>query len=805
MKKFLAVSLLLGSSAVMAASFTVKDVRVEGADPVTASKIRAALSGNIGRKADDAALSQIVRGLYLKGGFENVEARREGDNLVIQVQPHPYITELEIDGNKQIPTEALESNLRENGIAKGEILQREKLEAFRQELIKYYHSMGYNNVEVKTIVDSEGSGRAKLKLDIVENKSSLVKRIHFVGNEKFSDSKLLQQIDIQPDAAWWNIFASSRFSAPKFEKDLATLRDFYLNQGYAKFRIVNTDVKLSDDKKEIDLTITIDEGEKFNINQVKIIGDTAGLSQDLQKLITNVKPGELFRGSTVQRIEDGIKHELGQRGYANPQISTQPEFDDAKQSVDLIVVVDAGRRYYVRTIRFEGNDVSADSTLRQEMRQPEGAWLNTALLDQGKYRLERTGFYETVDMQTLAVPNADDQVDVVYKVKERNTGSINFGIGFGTESGLSYQASVKQDNFLGLGSSISLSGTKNKYNTSVSLGYNEPYFTSDGVSLGGNVFYDKYDSSKSNTAAPYSRTTYGVNSTLGFPVDENNSYYLGLGWVNNTIKNLNPEYSRAVYLNSLNVNQWNVKTDDFELSAGWNYNTLNRGFLPTQGTRVGIGGRVTIPGSDNKYYKLNADVVTFQPLNYDHTWVLMGKASLSYANGFGGKKLPFYQYYTAGGISSLRGFAGGAVGPKAIYQTCTTQAASPSVTIDSKQYHCASGDVIGGNAMATAGVELIMPTPFVSDKFQNSVRTSVFVDAASVWSTHWKKETAKQFDITQGKLENYGDPRRVRASAGIAFQWNSPIGPLVFSYAKPLKKYTNDQIEQFQFSVGGVF
>ncbi|SMB78025.1 Beta-barrel assembly machine subunit BamA [Pasteurella testudinis DSM 23072] len=803
MKKLLVTSLLLSSASVLAAPFTVQDIRVEGTDPVTAENIIAGLPVKVGQRANDQDLSQIVRSLFLRGGYENVEAVREGNALVLRIQARPYISSLEIEGNKQIPKDALETNLRENGIAKGEILEREKLESFRQELLNYYHSAGYTNAEINTIVDDLGQGRAALKLEIKENDGALVKEINFVGNNAFSDSKLLDQTEIQPDVSWWNIFSSSKFSNPKFEKDLNTLRDFYLNQGYAKFKIVDTDVQYSDDKKDINLTITMDEGEKYTINDVRIIGDTAGMSADLNQLLANIKRGEQFRGNTVKAIEDGIKNTLGARGYANPQITIQPDFDDANHTVDLIVVVDAGRRYYVRSIRFEGNDVSADSTLRQEMRQQEGSWLSTALIEQGKYRLERTGFYETVESQTLAVPGVDDQLDVLYKVKERNTGSINFGIGFGTESGLSYQASVKQDNFLGMGSSVSLSGVKNKYATSVNLGYTEPYFTRDGVSLGGNIFYDTYDYKDSDTTASYARTSYGINGTLGFPVNENNSYYLGVGYVHNKLKNMYPEYNRARYLRSMGVNDWRIKSDDFEFSLGWNYNTLNRGFLPTNGTRASIGGKITIPGSDNKYYKLSADITSFYPLNYDQTWVLSGKATLSYANGFGDKKLPFYQNYSAGGIGSLRGFAYGAVGPRAIYNTQS----GASVNDPARNYNNINYDVVGGNAMATASVELIMPTPFVSDKNQNTVRTSLFVDAASVWNTEWKKDKANLF--TQGnipqRITDYGDPSQVRASAGLAFQWNSPIGPLVFSYAKPIKKYEGDEIEQFQFSIGGSF
>ena len=177
-------------------------------------------------------------------------------------------------------------------------------------------------------------------------------------------------------------------------------------------------------------------------------------------------------------------------------------------------------------------------------------------------------------------------------------------------------------------------------------------------------------------------------------------------------------------------------------------------------------------------------------MNREHKWVISTKAGLAYANGLGGKELPFYHTYNAGGIGSIRGFAYGGFGPQAIY---LGKDSSGNVVFNN-----VNGDIVGGNALATASLELIMPTPFVSDKYQHNVRTSLFVDAASLWNTKWDKNVYPE-------LDNYGDYKRIRASAGIAFQWNSPIGPLVFSYAKPIKKYQGDEIEQFQFSIGGSF
>ncbi|WP_032092503.1 outer membrane protein assembly factor BamA [Necropsobacter rosorum] len=792
MKKLLIASLLFGSTTVVAAPFVVQDIRVDGVQAGAEANVLAGLPVRVGQRATDGDIANVVRTLFLRG-YEDVRAAREGNTLVISVQQKPIIADVVLDGNESIPDEALKENLNANGFAAGDVLNREKLEAFRQSLLEHYKSVGRYNAKVETVVNTLPNNRAEVKIQIKENDVALLKGVTFEGNNAFSSSKLQEQMELQPDA-WWKFFGN-KFDGTQFGKDLETLRSYYLDNGYAKFRIDDADVQLNDEQTEARVLIKVNEGEKYTVKSARIIGNVGGMSERLSPLLQQIRIEDTFRRSDVTAVEEGIKSVLGEQGYANAQVNVSPEFDDENHSVALTFIVDAGRRYSVRQIRFEGNTISADSTLRQEMRQQEGTWLSSKLVELGKVRLERTGFFETVDSRNENVAGTDDELDVIYKVKERNTGSINFGIGYGTESGLSYQASIKQDNFLGMGSTVSLGGSRNDYGTSVNLGYTEPYFTKDGVSLGGNIFFEDYDNSKSSTSASYSRTTYGINGTLGFPVNENNSYYVGLGYVYNKLKDVAPEFTRNLYRQSMNYDSWKFKAHDFELSFGWNYNSLNRGYFPTSGVKASLGGKVTIPGSDNKYYKVSADVQGFYPLDRDQTWVMSARAGAAYANGFGGKRLPFYQNYTAGGIGSLRGFAYGAVGPQAIYWK------EGSCQGGTNGYCYVNNDITGGNAMLTASAELIVPTPFVADKNQRSVRTSVFVDAASVWNTKWKSDGKSLYP----NLPDYGDPSRVRAAAGVAFQWQSPIGPLVFSYAKPIKKYDGDEIEQFQFSIGGTF
>ncbi|WP_455291987.1 outer membrane protein assembly factor BamA [Vibrio parahaemolyticus] len=801
-KRILFASLLATSvSANGAENFVVQDIEIDGLQRVALGAALLKMPVRVGDTIDQGDVAEIIRALYASGNFEDVKVLRDGGVLMVQVKERPTIASISFSGNKAIKDEQLQENLNASGVREGEALDRTTLSNIEKGLEDFYYSVGKYNATVKAVVTPLPRNRSDLKFVFTEGVSAKIQQINFIGNGVFSDEELLSRFNLNVDVPWWNFLADEKYQKQVLAGDIEALKSFYLDRGYLKFNVDSTQVAISPDKKGVYITLGLEEGEVYTVKDVKFRGDLIGEEATFERLVP-FEDNETYNGSLVTSMEEGIKRVLGESGYAYPQVNTIPEFDDENKQVSLVVNVDPGNRIYVRDIRFTGNNSTKDEVLRREMRQMEGSWLNSKSIETGKTRLNRLGYFENVEVQTVRVPGSDDQVDLVYSVKEANSGSVNFGVGYGTESGVSFQVGLQQDNFLGSGNRVGINAMMNDYQKNVSLDYRDPYWNLDGVSLGGKIFYDEFEASEAGIV-DYTNQSYGASLTWGFPFDELNRFEFGVGYTHNKIGNLSPYLQVEQFLQAQADNidsSGALNTNDFDFNISWTRNNLNRGYFPTAGNHQRAFYKMTVPGSDVQYFKMQYDVRQYVPLTKKHEFTLLFRGRLGYGNGYGqtdgnDNLFPFYENYYAGGFTTLRGFGSNSVGPKAVYRDYSGSNNGADTATD---------DSVGGNAVALASIELIVPTPFASDEVRNQIRTSIFFDMASIWDT--------EFDYRDSGAEygdryyyDYSDPTNYRSSYGAALQWMSPMGPLVFSLAKPIKKFDGDDEEFFTFTIGRTF
>ncbi|MCW7994491.1 outer membrane protein assembly factor BamA [Vibrio parahaemolyticus] len=801
-KRILFASLLATSvSANGAENFVVQDIEIDGLQRVALGAALLKMPVRVGDTIDQGDVAEIIRALYASGNFEDVKVLRDGGVLMVQVKERPTIASISFSGNKAIKDEQLQENLNASGVREGEALDRTTLSNIEKGLEDFYYSVGKYNATVKAVVTPLPRNRSDLKFVFTEGVSAKIQQINFIGNEVFSDEELLSRFNLNVDVPWWNFLADEKYQKQVLAGDIEALKSFYLDRGYLKFNVDSTQVAISPDKKGVYITLGLEEGEVYTVKDVKFRGDLIGEEATFERLVP-FEDNETYNGSLVTSMEEGIKRVLGESGYAYPQVNTIPEFDDENKQVSLVVNVDPGNRIYVRDIRFTGNNSTKDEVLRREMRQMEGSWLNSKSIETGKTRLNRLGYFENVEVQTVRVPGSDDQVDLVYSVKEANSGSVNFGVGYGTESGVSFQVGLQQDNFLGSGNRVGINAMMNDYQKNVSLDYRDPYWNLDGVSLGGKIFYDEFEASEAGIV-DYTNQSYGASLTWGFPFDELNRFEFGVGYTHNKIGNLSPYLQVEQFLQAQADNidsSGALNTNDFDFNISWTRNNLNRGYFPTAGNHQRAFYKMTVPDSDVQYFKMQYDVRQYVPLTKKHEFTLLFRGRLGYGNGYGqtdgnDNLFPFYENYYAGGFTTLRGFGSNSVGPKAVYRDYSGSNNGADTATD---------DSVGGNAVALASIELIVPTPFASDEVRNQIRTSIFFDMASIWDT--------EFDYRDSGAEygdryyyDYSDPTNYRSSYGAALQWMSPMGPLVFSLAKPIKKFDGDDEEFFTFTIGRTF
>ncbi|UCF26295.1 MAG: outer membrane protein assembly factor BamA [Ralstonia sp.] len=736
--------------------FVIKDIRVEGVQRVEPGTVFGYLPVKVGETFTDEKGAESIRALYNTGFFKDVQIRAEGNVLVVRVEERPAISQLEFIGIKEFDKDTLRRSLRGVGVAEARYYDKSLIDRAEQELKRQYVSRGYYAADVQTTVTPVDANRVSVTFTVDEGPVAKIRQVNIVGNKAFKEGDLRDEMQLStPNWLSWYT-KNDLYSKQKLTADLEALRSFYLDRGYLEFAIESTQVSITPDKKDIYLTLNLHEGEQYKVSDIKLTGELLSKQAEMEKLI-KLKQGDVFSSAKLSATTKAITDLLGTYGYAFATINPQPQINQKDRTVALTLVVDPGRRVYVRRVNVVGNSKTRDEVVRREMRQMEASWFDGEKLQLSQNRINRTGYFTDTNITTEDVAGTADQVDVNVNVTEKPTGSINLGVGFSSTDKVVLSAGIRQDNVFGSGTSLGLDVNTSKANRTIALTQYDPYFTTDGISRSTELYYRTYQPLYYTGDTTYKIVQQGGNVKFGVPFSETDTVFFGIGYERTTI-----DVSSNTPLAYQNFVTKNGRiTNNIPITVGWSKDQRDSALVPTRGRYQQANLEVGIPGGDLEYYRAYYQHQYFYPVSKSFT--LAFNNEIGYGHGYGNKDFPVFKNYYAGGIGSVRGYETSTLGPRD-----------------------ANGFAIGGASKFVGNMEFIFPLP--GSGVDRTVRLFTFFDYGNVFA--------------EGQPYKLGE---MRYSTGFGLSWLSPIGPLKISMGFPIKRKAQDQTQRFQFQIGTAF
>jgi outer membrane protein insertion porin family len=756
-----AVALVAGSlmafNALAIDAFSVRDIRVEGLQRVEPGTVFASIPLRVGDDYTDEKGASAIRSLYALGLFKDVRIEVNGDVLVLIVEERPNIAQVEFIGTKEFDKDVLRKALRDVGLAEGRPFDKALADRAEQELKRQYVNRSLYGAEIITTITPADRNRVNLSFTVVEGDLAKIKEMRVVGAKAFDESKLLDQFD-QGTGNWMSWYTKSdRYSRTKLNADIETLRAWYLSRGYLEFRVDSTQVAISPNKQDISITINITEGERFVVSEVALEGYYLGKDDEFKSLI-EIKPGKSYNVEDVTKTTKAFNEYFGNFGFAFARTEVRPEIDRATNRVKLVLVADPSRRAYVRRINIVGNNRTRDQIVRREFRQTESSWYDGEKIRLSKDRVNRLGYFKDVDVETQEVSSSQDQVDLNVNVTEKPTGMLTLGAGFSSADKVSLMFGVQQDNIFGSGHNLGLQVSTSKYNQYYVLSTTDPYFTEDGVSRTFD-YYHKAIKPYYAQEGSYKQITDGVGVRFGIPLSELDRVFVGASF---------ESFKLEQGANTLGVHDQFCLTNsgceaqNIPFTIGWARDSRDSYLNPNSGKYVRLNSELGLIG-DSKYTKFGAQYQQFFPLTKQYTFAF--NFDIGFGQGLSGKDLPFYKNYYSGGLGSVRGFEQGTIGPRDTKYTTA---------------------VIGGAKKVTLNTEFLIPFPGAGN--DRSLRLFSFYDVGNV--------------VAENQNLELND---LRSSVGLGLSWVSPMGPLRFAWAKPVRKFEGDRIQKLQFQIGTSF
>jgi outer membrane protein insertion porin family len=747
---------MLPGAALAIDPFQIRDIRVEGLQRTDPGSVFSVLPFRVGDSYTDDKAAAALRALFATGLFKDVRIDVEGDVVVVIVDERATIASVNFIGTKEFDKDTLVKALKDSGIGEGLPFDKAIVDRAEQEIKRQYLGKSLYAAEVVTTVTPLERNRVNVTFKVSEGDVAHIRDIHIIGSKAFKESTLLSQMDLTT-GGWLTWYTKSdRYSRTKLNADLEKLRSFYLNKGYLEFDITSTQVTISPDKQTITVTITVSEGQPYTVTGVRLEGNFLGRQAEFENLI-RVKPGAAYHGDDVTATTRAFTDLYGTYGYAFAHVEPRPEINRATGQVVVVLAADPGRRAYVRRVNLAGNTITRDEVIRREFRQFESAWYDGSKIKLSRDRVDRLGFFSSVDIDTNDVPGAPDQVDLTVNVVEKPTGNLTVAAGYSQADKLSLTGSIKKENVFGTGNYLALDVSTAHTNRNLSISTTDPYFTDDGISRTYDIYYRT--SRPINTSGEaYAVSTPGAAVRFGLPYSEFDTVFVGVGFEQTHIGTSSGVPDSYVIF----VDKFGNYANAFPITAGWARDQRDSGVAPTSGRYMRANTDFSLFG-DVTYARFNGQVTQYFDLGNHFSLGINGE--IGYGVGLNGKPYPVFKNFYGGGLGSVRVFEQGSLGKGSVDVT---------------------GAFIGGSKKLNFNNELYIPVPGAAN--DKSLRLFAFYDAGNVWSEHE--------NMALGSL---------RMSAGLGLSWTSPVGPFKLSWGMPIKSEPNDRIQRFQFQVGTAF
>jgi len=744
-----------GMSAWAVEPFKLKDIRVEGLQRIESGTVFASLPFRVGDMYNDESGAAAIRALFALGLFKDVRLDAQGDVLVVIVEERPSISEVEWVGLKEFDKDVLVKALKEVGISEGRPFDKALADKAEQELKRQYITRSLYGAEVVTTVTPVDRNRVKLTFTVSEGGPSKIKEIRITGNQNFSEGTLKDQfnLDVGGWLSWYT--KSDRYSRTKLNADLEALRSYYLSRGFLEFRIDSTQVAISPDKQDISIAINVTEGERFVVSGVKLEGNYLG-KEDEFKALVKIGLGQPYNAETVAETSKAFADYFGKFGFAFARVEARPEIDRLTNRVNFVLIAEPSRRAYVRRINVAGNNRTRDEVIRREFRQLESAWYDGDKIKLSRDRVDRLGFFTEVNIDTQEVPATTDQVDLTVNVVEKPTGSISLGAGFSSTEKVALSFGVRQENAFGSGNYLATEINTSKYNRTIVISTTDPYFTPEGISRTIDVFHRTTRPYLGDLNA-YSLVSSGAGARFGVPFSEIDTVYFGVNLEQTSIRPGNNLPNAYVEY----MQQFGYTSTSLPFTVGWARDGRDSALVPTQGILQRFNSDLSASG-DARYVRTNYQIQQYTPLTKKYTLAL--NADLGWGQGLSNRPYPLFKNYFVGGLGSVRGFQQSTLGPS-----------------DST-----NSLYLGGPKKIVLNAELMAPFPGAGN--DRTLRLFAFTDVGRAFGENEK--------IKLGEL---------RSSIGVGLSWISPMGPLRFSYALPMRRQVADKIQRLQFQIGTSF